>query len=113
MQDNLPVAYASKALSLTQQAYAQIEKETLAIVFECERFHQYIYSKDFIVESDHKPLEAIFKKPLYECPARLQRMRMRLLQYDAKIVYKPGKELYLADYLDLVEKIMSVLWKRR
>lgn len=99
LQDDLPVAYASKALNLTQQAYAQIEKETLAIVFGCERFHQYIYGKNFIVESDHKPLEAIFKKPLHECPARLQRMRMKLLQYDATIVYKKRKELYLADAL--------------
>lgn len=33
LQDDKPVAYASKALTLTQQAYAQIEKEALAMVF--------------------------------------------------------------------------------
>ena len=55
-----------------------------------------------MIESDHKPLEAIFKKPLHECPVRLQRMRMRLLQYDATIVYKPRKQLYLADALSRV-----------
>ena len=59
-QDEGPVAYASKAMNATQQNYAQIEKELLAVLFACKRFHQYIYGKKVVVESDHKPLEAIF-----------------------------------------------------
>lgn len=99
LQENQPVAYASKALNSTQQNYAQIEKETLAILFGCERFHQYLFGKKFFVESDHKPLASIFRKSLYDCPARLQRMRIRLLKYDLHIVYKPGKDLHVADAL--------------
>ena len=33
------------------------------------------------VETDHKPLEAIFKKPLYRAPARLQKMIMSIQKY--------------------------------
>ncbi len=99
LQHNLPVAYASKALNDTQRNYAQIEKETLAVVFGCEHFHQYIFGKSFTVESDHKPLEAIFKKGLDKCPIRLQRMRIRLQPYDFNLIYKPGRELLLADAL--------------
>ena len=99
LQNNLPVAYASKSLTETQKNYAQIEKETLAVVFGCEKFHQYIFGKQFTVESDHKPLEAIFKKGLDKCPVRLQRMRIRLQPYDFNLIYKPGKELLLADAL--------------
>ena len=61
LQDGKPVAYASRALSSAETRYAQIEKELLAVVFAFTKFHQYVYSKDVIVESDHKPLEAILK----------------------------------------------------
>ena len=45
IQEGKPVAYASKYLSSTEQDFAQIEKETCAIVYGPERFHQYIYSR--------------------------------------------------------------------
>ena len=44
MQDGQPVEYASRALTQTEQAYAQIEKELLAIVFALERFDTYVYA---------------------------------------------------------------------
>lgn len=52
-----------------------------------------------IVETDHSPLIPIFKKPLNNCPARLQRMLLQIQKYDIEVRYKPGKELYLADAL--------------
>lgn len=99
VQDDKPIAFASKSLSETEKRYVNIEREMLAVVFGCERFHTYIYGKEFTVESDHKPLEMIQLKNLTAAPARLQRMLMRLQHYDAKIVYRPGKELLLADGL--------------
>ena len=35
-------------------------------------------------------------KPLHECPARLQRMLLRLQQYKLNVSYKRGKELHIA-----------------
>ena len=71
LQKGQPVAFASRALSQTEQRYAQIEKECLAIVFACEHFDQYIFGRDYItVQSDHKPLESIFKKSLLSAPKR-------------------------------------------
>jgi hypothetical protein len=99
LQEGQPVAYASRALSPAQERYAQIEKELLAIVFACEKFHQYIFGKKVQVETDHKPLVSIFKKPLNDCPMRLQRMLLRLQQYDLEVEYKKGAELYVADAL--------------
>ena len=79
LQNDHPITYTSRALGLTdtQQQYAQIDKEMLAVVFGCTKFHDYIYGVPNIeVESDHKPLEAILRKPLHQAPLRLQKMIM-------------------------------------
>ena len=68
LQDDRPVAYTSKCLTATQQRYAPIEWEMLAVVFGCQRFYQYIHGKKVTIQSDHKPLEAIMKKPLQNTP---------------------------------------------
>ena len=52
-----------------------------------------------IVESDHKPLEAILVKPLVSAPKRLQKIILRLQRYDLDMRYKKGRELYIADTL--------------
>ncbi len=99
LQEEKPLSYASRALSTTECEYAQIEKECLAIVFFLERFHQYTFGRKTIIHSDHKPLEMIVRKPLHKAPKRLQGMMLRLIQYDIKVVYKKGKEMYIADTL--------------
>ena len=78
LQEGKPIAYASRALTPTQERYAQIEKETLAIVYGAQKFHQYIFGKSVEVQSDHKPLEHIFSKPLHQAPLRIQKMLMSL-----------------------------------
>lgn len=99
MQEAQPVAYGSRSLTDTQKRYAQIEKELLAIVYGCEKLKQYLYGKQVQVESDHKPLESVFKKGLHKAPPRLQRMLMRLQAFDLCVTYKPGKDLHIADTL--------------
>lgn len=86
-------------VTVCQRRYGQIERELLAIVYGCEKFNQYVYGKNIQVESDHKPLESIFKKPLHQAPMRLQRMFLRLQRYSLKVTYRPGKELHIADAL--------------
>lgn len=101
LQEGQPVAYASKSLTKTERNYAQIEKEAYAILFGCQYFHQYIYRAKLpvIIESDHKPLEPIFKKPISCTPARLQRILLPLLRYDLVITHVPGKLIPVADCL--------------
>ena len=100
LQQDRPVAYASKCLTETEVRYAQIEKEMLAIVFACKKFRQYIYSKpNIIIHTDHKPLIRIIKKPLNDISTRLQKMRLRLQQYDIKLEFIPGKDIKIADTL--------------
>ena len=99
LQEGKPIAYGSKAMTETEKLYSQIEKESLAILYGCTKFHQYLYGQNFTVESDHKPLENIFAKPLNKSPVRLQRIRLALQPYNFNLMYKPGKELLVADHL--------------
>ncbi|KAL6462444.1 hypothetical protein MHYP_G00288660 [Metynnis hypsauchen] len=99
LQEEKPVGYASKALNETEGNYAQIEKELYAVLFGCKRFHQYLYGRQVVVESDHKPLESIMRKPLAAAPPRLQRMILQLQRYDIVITHKPGKQIPVADTL--------------
>ena len=99
MQEGCPIAFASKSLTDTESRYANIERELLAIVYECERFHTYPYGKPFTAQSDHKPLEMIQLKNLHAAPPRLQRMLLQLQNSDVTIQYQPGKMLLLADGL--------------
>ena len=102
LQGQHPISYASRCMMSAEQNYAQIEKELLAVVFACERFHQYTYGRDITFQSDHKPLEAITNKPLACAPRRLQRMLLRLQRYNVKVVYVPGKQIPWADTLSRI-----------
>ena len=99
IQDGKPIAFASKSLTNTETRYANIERELLVIIFGCEKFHTYLYSRSFTVETDHKLLEMISLKNLISAPVRLQRMLLHLQQYDMVITYWPGKEMLLVDAL--------------
>ena len=99
MQNSRPVAYASRSLSECETRYAQIEKELLAIVFAVTKFHHFIYGTQVEVESDHKPLEAILRKPLHKATPRIQLMLLKLMRYKLEIKYVPGSRMYIADTL--------------
>lgn len=87
----------------TEQRYAQIEKEALAMTWACERFEDYLVGLHFHVETDHKPLVPLFsKKLLDELPLRVQRFRMQLMRFSFTISHVPGKNLLTADTLSRV-----------
>ena len=41
----------------------------------------------------------LMKKPLNDCPLRIQRLMLRLQKYDFRLSYTPGKYLITADAL--------------
>ena len=50
IEDGRPIAFASKALTETESRYANIERELLAIVYGCTKFHTILYGRSFTVE---------------------------------------------------------------
>jgi len=61
------------------------------------KFYHYIYGKEVIIETDHKPLQAIFSNSILKAPKRLQRIMLSLKNYNIKIEWKPGNQMFVAD----------------
>lgn len=99
VQNGHPVAYASRSMSEAEKNYSQIEKELNAVCFGVTKFHYYCYGRSVQVQTDHKPIESIMRKPVNKVSPRLQRMQLKLLRYDLDITYLPGKQMLLADPL--------------
>ena len=51
------ICYASRSLTDTKRRYSQTEKEALALVWACEKFHPFVYDVSLDLVTDHKPLE--------------------------------------------------------
>ena len=98
-----PIYYASpRSLAIPERGYSQLDKEALAIIFGVKKFHQFLYDRPFIIDSDHKPLQYILgqDRPVPQlASARLQRWSLTLGAYNYKIHYKPGAELSHAEGL--------------
>ena len=100
LQNDQPVAFYSNTLTATEQRCAVVEKECLAICLAFDKWDSLLYGKsDITVQTDHQPLESIFKKPLNKAPRRLQAMRMRLQQWSFVVSYKKGTQQIIADTL--------------
>ena len=99
IQNEKPIAFASKALTKTQANYSNIEREALGLVHGVQRYHTYLYGKSFNAFTDHKPLVDIWEKPLICAPQRLQRLFLLLQGYNMKLQYRPGPEMTLSDTL--------------
>ena len=85
------ISYANKSLTDVEKRYSQTEKEALALVWACERFHVYLYGIEIELCTDHKPLETIYSTKSKPC-ARIERWVLRLQPYNFKVKYLPGKE---------------------
>ena len=104
MEDKLerPIAYISRTLSPAEKHYSQLEREALAIIFAVKKFHNYIYGRHFLIESDHRPLMFLFgetNRIPQMASSRIQRWALTLSAYKYNIRYKAGKHLSHADAL--------------
>ena len=85
------ISYASRTLSSVERHYSQTEREALAIVWSCERLHQYLISRKFTLVTDHQPLRAIYS-PSSRPSARIERWVLRLQEFDFNIRYVPSRQ---------------------
>lgn len=64
-------------------------KGFLEVVWSCERFHAYLYGRQFQLWTDHKPLEFIYSARSRPA-ARIERWVLRLQPYSFTVKYMPG-----------------------
>ena len=103
IQKGKVVCYASRALKNTEQNYQNLEREALGTIWGMEKFHYFLYGKEFTLETDQKPLVGIHKKHMVDISPRVQRLIVRSFPYlPFKVVYKKGKDIPVADALSRV-----------
>ena len=97
------VMFASRALTGSEKNYQNLERECLATIWGMEKFHYFLYGKEFTLETDQKPLVLIYKKHMVEISPRIQRLVVRSFPYQPfHIRYRKGVEIPLADALSRV-----------
>ena len=92
----------SRFLKSTEQRYAPVEGESLAIAWGLEQTRFFTQGcDDLVVVTDHKPLVKIFgDRTLDEISnTRIFRLKQRTLPWRFKVVHLPGKTNHAADAL--------------
>ena len=65
-----------------------------------EKFHYFLYGKEFTLETDQKPLVSIYKKHMVYISPRVQRLIVKSFPYlPFNVIYKKGKDIPVADAL--------------
>ncbi|KAE8743447.1 hypothetical protein FOCC_FOCC010937 [Frankliniella occidentalis] len=100
-----PVAFASCALTPCQQNYAQIDREALGIMFAINKFHKFIWGRQFILVTDNAPLRHILS-PDKSIPVlsaqRLQHWSYILQAYTFNIEHRKAELMSHVDALSRV-----------
>ena len=92
-----PIAFFSRSMTNAEKNYDTSQKELLAVVKAVDHFRQFLYSKEFIIKTDHHPLTSITTKA--KPSVRLGRWLSELADYAFKIEHKKGVDNVLADAL--------------
>ena len=93
------ITFASKSLMGMESRYSNIKHEVLGILHGLEKFHHYCFSQEVIIITDHKPLVSMFKKDVATLSQCMQHILLKFHQYRVQIIYKPGPEIFIADWL--------------
>ena len=95
--EDLPVCFASRSLSRAEANYTATERECLAVVFFTKHFRHYLYGRKFTIVTDHQAL--VWLHNSRDPSSRLLRWRLRLLDFQYEVRYRPGRVNSNADAL--------------
>ena len=91
-----PVAYISRKLLPREKMYSTIEKEALAIKWAMEKLKVYLLGREFVVQTDHAPLQFMER---HANNARVARWGLALQPFRFSVRHRPGRCNQNADSL--------------
>ena len=95
--------FASRALTEAEKNYQNLERECLVTIWGMEKFHYFLYGKQFTLETNQKPLVSIYRTHMVEISPRIQRLIVRSFPYQPfDVQYRTGMEIPLAYTLSRV-----------
>ena len=95
-------AFYSRQLRGAEQRYSVTELEALALVCTIDHFAYYLYGREFVAFTDHKPLMQLLTSDRLN--PRLGRMSLKLQHWLVKVEYLPGTDNGMADALSWEER---------
>ena len=101
-QDNAmlqPTAFVWKSLSSVAWWYSNIEREALRNLHVLVKFYHYSFACEVHIITDHKSLVSIMGKDVAILSQCLQHIILHIHQYRVHIIYKPGPEIFIADWV--------------
>ena len=93
------IEFASKILTGAEHRYGNIEREVLGMLHGFKKFHHYCFTREVHIITDHIPLVSIFKKDMAMLSQGIQHILFKIHQYRVQILYKPGPEIFIVDWL--------------
>ena len=93
--DERPIAFYSRSLTLTERRYSQTDREGLAVIAGLAKFNFYLAGREFTIRTDHKPLLGMLgeNKPLSPMASpRVTRWAMLLSGFKYRMTYVPGSK---------------------
>src|SRR3954466_9776865 len=97
MQEGRPVAYHSEKLDGARLNYSIYDKEFFALVRSLEVWQHYLWSKEFVIHSDHQSLK--FVKTQVSLNKRHAKWVEFIESFPYVVKYKKGRENVVADAL--------------
>eukprot|EP00873_Tetraselmis_striata_P028450 jgi/Tetstr1/448714/TSEL_035951.t1 len=91
------VEFASRTCQGAEPNYASYEGECLAMLYGMDKFRYYLFGRQFVVVTDHRPLEWLMNTA--QLRGKLARWAMRLSEYDFVVRYRKGVHHVNADCL--------------
>lgn len=101
----IPIQFYSRTLNKAEQNYPTLKKELLALHNCVKKFRPYLFGRNFVAYTDHKPLIGFLKNQNIEHSPIIARMILYLGEFMMDLRYRKGKENADADALSRLPAI--------